>query len=73
MLPARTRVTHVPNDRKATAREAGLSRLVEMLSSAPAVRSDLVAEIRSQVDGGGYMSEEKLDLAMYRMLKDILK
>jgi hypothetical protein len=57
----------------ASKRAAQLAQIVDMLSKAPAVRSDLVADIRSQVDGGGYLSEEKLDLAIYRMLKDILE
>jgi hypothetical protein len=43
-----------------------------MLSAAPGVRSELVDELHRQVEGGGYMSEEKLDLAIGRMLKDIL-
>ena len=33
----------------------------------------LVADIQGQVTHGGYMSEEKLDLAIYRMLRNILE
>ena len=54
-------------------RSAGLEQIVEMLSRTPAVRGELVADIRGQVDEGGYMCDEKLNLAIYRMLRNILE
>lgn len=58
---------------KHAARAQGLEQIVTMLASAQNVRGELVADIRSQMDGGGYMSEEKLNLAIYRMLRNILE
>jgi hypothetical protein len=53
-------------------RTGQLSVIAQMLSSAPAVREDLAEDIRMQINQDGYMSDEKLELAIYRMLKDIL-
>ena len=50
----------------------GLERIFEMLTRSHEVRTELVDDIRSQMTDGGYMSEEKLNLAIYRMLKDVL-
>lgn len=55
-----------------TQRARDLARIVEMLTRAPAVRTELVEEIRRQLDADAYMTEEKLDLAIERMLRDIL-
>lgn len=49
-----------------------LERIIELLSSTPEVRSDLVEEIRGQIDRGEYLTEDKLNFAIYRMLKEIL-
>jgi hypothetical protein len=49
-----------------------LERIIEILSSTPDVRSDLVEEIRGQIDRGEYLTEDKLNFAIYRMLKEIL-
>ncbi len=65
-------LTDRPSDPPATSRARDLARIVEMLSRAPAVRTELVDEIRRQVETDGYMNEERLDLAIERMLKDIL-
>ena len=64
---------NLPAERPATPRARRLAQIVEMLSNTPAVRSELVSDVRGQVTRGGYMTEEKLDLAIYRMLKDILE
>jgi hypothetical protein len=72
MLTETPTLANLPTDPLATPRARHLSRIVEMLSAAPGVRSELVDELHRQVEGGGYMSEEKLDLAIGRMLKDIL-
>ena len=49
-----------------------LARILDVLSQAPQVRSDLVQEIREQILKGEYMTEEKLNVAICRMLKEIL-
>lgn len=58
---------------KLAARVQGLERIATMLASAPNMRTELVTDIHGQVDGGGYMSEEKLNLAIYRMLRNVLQ
>jgi hypothetical protein len=50
-----------------------LARIVKMLADSNDVRSELVTDIRGQMDEGSYMSDEKLNLAIYRMLRDILE
>ena len=52
---------------------ADLARIVRMLADSNEVRSELVTDIRTQMDDGSYMSDEKLNLAIYRMLTDILE
>lgn len=49
-----------------------LARILELLSQDPAVRSDLVTEIQEQIRKGEYLTEEKLNVAIYRLLKDLL-
>lgn len=49
-----------------------LARILELLSQDPAVRSDLVSEIQEQIRKGEYLTEEKLNVAIYRLLKDLL-
>lgn len=50
----------------------GLERIYELLSRSREVRTELVDDIRAQMEDGSYMREEKLNLAIYRMLKDVL-
>lgn len=61
------------SDESKSERSRRLAQMVEMLSKAPTVRTELVADIQKQVASGEYATEEKLDLAIYRMLRDILK
>jgi hypothetical protein len=49
-----------------------LERILELLSGSPDVREDLVEEIREQIEQDEYLSEAKLNFAIYRMLKEIL-
>lgn len=49
-----------------------LEKIIELLSHTPDVREDLVEEIRGQIDQGDYLTEDKLNFAIYRMLKEIL-
>jgi len=50
-----------------------LERIVRLLARSPEVRTELVDDIRTQMDGREYMSDEKLNLAIWRMLKDVLE
>lgn len=49
-----------------------LAAIARVLSSATAVREELADDIQAQINRDAYMSDEKLELAIYRMLKDIL-
>lgn len=51
----------------------GVERIFELLSRTPEVRTALVDDVRAEVAAGRYMTEEKLNLAIYRMLKDCLR
>jgi hypothetical protein len=74
MMPIDTTpVTNLPHRPPAAPRVRRLTEIVEMLSQTPAVRPELVADIRRQVANGEYSNEEKLDLAIYRMLKGVLE
>ena len=67
---------HVPQRSKNGARVSraqDLARILEMISSSPSARAELVADIRAQVRNGSYLNEEKLNLAIYRLLRDILE
>jgi hypothetical protein len=65
-------VPKLPNDR-AGPQARRLSEIVDLMTNMPGMRAELVADIRKQLDDGGYVNEEKLNLAIYRMLKDILR
>jgi hypothetical protein len=49
-----------------------LRKIIELLAASPSVRTELVADVRRQVQDGSYLNEEKLDIAIYRMLRDVL-
>jgi hypothetical protein len=49
-----------------------LAKILDLLSQTPGVRSDLVNEIQEQIRNGEYLTEEKLNVAIYRLLKDLL-
>jgi hypothetical protein len=66
-------VTNLPKHARPHPRIRHLTQIVEMLAQRPGVRPELVADIRKQVATGDYATEEKLDLAIYRMLRDVLK
>ena len=50
-----------------------LAKILEVLSQSPGVRSELVEEIQEQIRNGEYLTEEKLNVAIYRLLKDLLE
>ncbi len=70
--PSDSSETPLTSSRPEPGRTGQLSVIAQMLSSAPAVRDELAEDIRMQINQDGYMSDEKLELAIYRMLKDIL-
>jgi hypothetical protein len=36
----------------------------------PVIRHDLVQRVRTEIDSGGYLTNERLDLALGRMIQD---
>ena len=66
-------MTNLPTEPTTTPRAKRLAQIVDLLAGASEVRAELVADVRSQLEGGGYVNEEKLDLAICRMLRDILQ
>ena len=73
MLTESSHLDHLSNDTVATPRAQQLARIVDMLSQLPEVRGELVADINHQLAERGYMSEEKLDIAIGLLLTDILR
>ena len=49
-----------------------LAQILEVLSNVEGVRSDLVKEIQESIRKGEYLTEEKLNVAISRLLKEIL-
>jgi len=49
-----------------------LAGILKMLTRSPDARGDLVEDIRAQLSEGSYLSEERLNLAIYKLLKDLL-
>jgi len=49
-----------------------LARILDLLSTAKGVRQDVVDDIREQIQRGKYLTEEKLNIAISRLLKEIL-
>ncbi len=49
-----------------------LTNLVSMLSRVDGVREELVSEIRAQIQAGTYLTEEKLNEAIHRLLREVM-
>ena len=49
-----------------------LTSLVGMLAGVDGVREDLVAEIRARIERGDYLTEDKLNDAIHRLLREIM-
>ena len=49
-----------------------LTNIVGMLSQVDGVRHELVEEIRGQIERGEYLTEDKLNEAIYRLLREIM-
>ena len=60
------------NERDIPVRFQRLTRIVGMLSSVDGVRNELVEEIRGQIARGDYLTEDKLNEAIYRLLREIM-
>jgi len=60
------------NERDIPVRFRRLTRIVGMLSSVDGVRDELVEEIRGQITRGTYLTEDKLNEAIYRLLREIM-
>jgi hypothetical protein len=60
------------NERDIPVRFRRLTRIVGMLSSMDGVRDELVEEIRGQIARGDYLTEDKLNEAIYRLLREIM-
>ena len=52
---------------------SGVSHLLKTLKSNGDVRTDKVAEIKAQIENGSYEDDKKLDVAVDRLLDDLLK
>jgi hypothetical protein len=60
------------NERDVPAKFRRLTNLVGMLSEVSGVRDDVVEDIRDQIDSGEYLTEEKLNEAIHRLLREIM-
>mgnify|MGYP006908262162 FL=1 len=73
--PRRTpspRPTGVPVGPVAAAGADDLRTMLKIISDSTDARSELVDDLRDQVGGEGYLCEDKLNVAIYRLLRDIL-
>lgn len=52
---------------------SGVSHLMKALKSNADVRTDKVAEIKAAIEAGTYEDDKKLDVAVDRLLDDLLK
>jgi anti-sigma28 factor (negative regulator of flagellin synthesis) len=52
---------------------SGVSHLLKTLKSNGDVRTDKVAEIKAALEAGTYEDDKKLDIAVDRLLDDLLK
>lgn len=54
--------------REDTVEFSQISRLLSRLSSTPEIRHDRVEEIRAEIESGEYITDDKLNAAMNRLL-----
>jgi anti-sigma28 factor (negative regulator of flagellin synthesis) len=52
---------------------SGVSHLLKALKSNSDVRTDKVADIKAQIEAGTYDDDKKLDIAVDRLLDDLLR
>ncbi|MFQ5845873.1 MAG: flagellar biosynthesis anti-sigma factor FlgM, partial [Planctomycetota bacterium] len=60
------------DERDIPVRYRSLARIVGLLSRVQGVREELVEEIRSKLQNGEYLTEERLNEAIYRLLREIM-
>ena len=60
------------HERDMPVRFRSLARMVGLLSRVQGVREDLVEEIRTKIENGEYLTEERLNEAIYRLLREIM-
>ena len=60
------------NERDIPVRFRRLTQIVGMLSRMDGVRDELVEEIRGQIARGTYLTEDRLNEAIYRLLREIM-
>ena len=60
------------NEQDVPLRFRRLTNLLGMLSRVDGVREELVSEIKSQIQSGTYLTEEKLNEAIHRLLCDVM-
>ena len=60
------------NERDIPVRFRRLTRIVGMLSGVEGVREELVEEIRAKIGRGEYLTEDKLNEAIHRLLREIM-
>ena len=60
------------NERDVPVRYRRLTSIVGMLSGVDGVREELVEDIRMKIEKGEYLTEDKLNDAIYRLLREIM-
>ncbi len=60
------------NNRDVPVRYRNLAEIVDMLSDVGGVREDLVDDIRTRLERGEYLTEDKLNDAIHRLLCEIM-
>ena len=48
-----------------------IARLMSEVSLLPEVRAEKIAQVRAQIESGAYITPEKLDIAVERLLMDL--
>ena len=48
-----------------------IARLMSEISALPDIRAEKVAQVRAEIQAGTYITPEKLDIAIDRLLEDI--
>ena len=60
------------NERDVPPQFRSLTQLVSMLSRVHGVREELLDDIRAQIERDEYMTKEKLNEAIHRLLREIM-
>jgi len=60
------------NDRDVPVRYRHLTEIVDLLSDVGGVREDLVNDVRARLENGEYLTEDKLNEAIHRLLREIM-